>query len=71
MRLAAAGILIGLAAAYAVTRLLTALLFQVSPHDPATFIGLAVVLGAVALVASALPALRATRVNPITALRQE
>jgi putative ABC transport system permease protein len=71
MRLAMAGIVIGLAASYAVTRLLTALLFQISPHDPSTFVGLALLLGAVALIASALPALRATRVSPVAALHQE
>jgi putative ABC transport system permease protein len=71
MRLAIAGIGVGLAASYAVTNLMKALLYEVSPHDPATFVGLAVLLAVVALVASTLPGLRATRVSPIDALRQE
>jgi len=71
MRLAGLGIVIGLAASYAVTRSLTTLLFQVSPHDAATFVVFAAVLAAAAFAASAVPALRATRVNPIDALRDE
>jgi putative ABC transport system permease protein len=71
IRLAALGIVVGLAASFVVTRALTSVLFQVSPHDPATFGLFAAVLAAAALVASAVPALRATRVNPIDALRDE
>jgi putative ABC transport system permease protein len=71
MRLAIVGIGIGLAASYGVTSLLKALLYEVSPHDPATFAGLAALLAFVALAASTLPGLRATRVSPIDALRQE
>jgi len=71
MRLALTGIAIGLVVSFGVTRLLTTLLYQVSPHDPATFLGLAILLSAVAFAASSLPALRATRVSPIAALRQE
>jgi putative ABC transport system permease protein len=71
MRLAMIGIVIGLVASYGVTDLMKALLFEVSPHDPATFVGLAALLIVVALVASTLPGLRATRVSPIDALRQE
>jgi putative ABC transport system permease protein len=71
MTLAAVGIAAGLGAAWALTRLLANLLYGISPHDPATFVGLAGLLGAVALFASALPALRATRVSPVEALRQE
>jgi putative ABC transport system permease protein len=71
MLLTVAGIAIGLAAAYAVTKSMTALLFQVSPHDPSTFAVIVVLLGAVALAASLLPGLRATRVSPIQALRYE
>jgi ABC-type lipoprotein release transport system permease subunit len=47
------------------------LLYEIQPRDPATFIGVPVVLTAVALVASLLPALRAMRVDPIVALRTE
>jgi len=71
MRLATIGIVIGLVASYGVTDLMKALLFEVSPHDPATFVGLAALLIVVALAASTLPGLRATRVSPIDALRQE
>jgi putative ABC transport system permease protein len=71
MLLTVAGIAIGLAAAYAVTKSMTALLFQVSPHDPSTFAAIVLLLGAVALAASLLPGLRATRVSPIQALRYE
>jgi putative ABC transport system permease protein len=71
MRLAVAGIAIGLAASYALTHTLTALLYEISPHDPVTFVVLAAVLGAVALAASTLPGIRATRVSPVEALRQE
>jgi putative ABC transport system permease protein len=71
MRLAMVGIVIGLVASYGVTDLMKALLFEVSPHDPAIFAGLAALMAVVALVASTLPGLRATRVSPIDALRQE
>ena len=69
MLLAAAGILIGLGAAYGLTRLMATLLFQVKPTDPAIFASVAVLLGAVALLSCYLPARRATRVDPVLALR--
>ena len=56
MMLAAAGIVIGLAAAYGLTRLMASLLFQVKPNDPAVFASVAAILAAVALLASYLPA---------------
>jgi len=71
MLLTLIGIAIGLAASYVVTRSMTAMLYQVSPHDPWTFAAIALLLGLVALAASALPGLRATRVSPIEALRYE
>src|SRR5262245_12082474 len=71
MRLAIVGIAIGLIASYGLTNLMKALLFEISPHDPITFAGLAALLAVVALVASTLPGLRATRVSPIEALRQD
>ncbi len=69
MVLALAGIALGLVGAALSTRALVALLFDVSPRDPLTFTGSAVVLGLVAAVASYIPARRATRVSPVEALR--
>ena len=70
-RLALAGIALGLAGGAGVTRVLKRMLFGITPFDPVTFVGAAVILGSVALVASLIPALRATRVDPLTALRHE
>jgi putative ABC transport system permease protein len=67
----AAGLVIGSAGALALTRVLAGLLYDVSPTDPATFAGVVVVLGAVAVTASYLPARRAASVDPIVALRQD
>jgi putative ABC transport system permease protein len=71
LRMTGAGIVIGLVAAALLTRLLRTLLFGVQPTDPVTFAATAAVLGAAALSASALPAWRATRVDPAVTLRQE
>jgi putative ABC transport system permease protein len=65
------GLAIGLAGSYAAGRVLAAMLFQISPRDPATFGVLAALLGGVAVLASAVPGWRATRIDPITALRSE
>jgi putative ABC transport system permease protein len=65
------GIAIGVVAALASTRVLTTLLYEVKPSDPATYAVIAAVLGAVALLASYIPARRATLVDPLTALRAE
>ena len=65
------GLLIGIAGALAGARLLTHLLFGVSSADPITFVGVCVALGAVAALASWIPARRAARVDPAIALREE
>ena len=70
-RLAAPGIAAGLVAALAVTRLMDTFLFEIQPTDPLTFVGVSALLVAVALLACYLPARRATRVDPIVALRHE
>jgi putative ABC transport system permease protein len=71
MGMAAAGIAVGAAIAFAVTRVLKELLFGVSATDPMTFGAVAMVLAFVMLLASYIPALRATKVDPIVALRCE
>ena len=71
VRLALLGIAIGLVGAIASTRLMTSLLFGVNAHDPFTLIVVSVVLASVALLACYIPARRATRVDPLEALRSE
>ncbi|HZU33847.1 MAG TPA: FtsX-like permease family protein [Candidatus Angelobacter sp.] len=66
-----AGLVIGLGLAFWLTRVLASLLFGVSRHDPATFLGVAAIMVAVALLACYLPARRATLVDPLIALRNE
>jgi len=69
--LSLAGIVIGIPGALATTRVLESFLFEVKPGDPATFAAVAGAMVAVALLAGALPAVRATRVDPLIALRHE
>ena len=71
MRLAGIGVAIGLAAAAGLARLIDSFLFSVTRSDPLVFAGVPVVLGVVAFVAVWLPAIRASRVDPIEALRYE
>ena len=69
--LALVGIAIGTAGAFALTKLLSSLLYDVKPSDPLTFTGVAVILVSTALLACYIPARRAMRVDPIVALRHE
>jgi predicted permease len=71
MRLALLGIVIGLAGAFGLTRLMKSVLFGVSATDPLTFAGVSLLLLSIALLACWIPARRATKVDPITALRNE
>jgi predicted permease len=71
LRLVAIGSVVGFAAASALAQLVSTQLFQVSSLDPATFLMTALILGTAALVAAYIPAWRATRVDPMTALRNE
>lgn len=64
------GLAIGLGAAFGLTRFVRSMLYQVAPDDPATFLGVAAVLAAVALLAALVPARRAARVDPCVALRE-
>jgi putative ABC transport system permease protein len=68
-RLAAIGVVLGLAGAVALGRSMQAILVDTNPADPGVLIGAALLLGAIALVAGWLPARRASRVDPLTALR--
>jgi len=70
-KLALLGVTMGVAGALLVTRFLSSLLYEVSPHDPLTFAGVAALLMLVALAASYIPARRAMKLDPIVALRYE
>jgi putative ABC transport system permease protein len=71
MKPALLGLAIGLAGALALGRVLSKLIYGVSPADPATFAAVSALLAAVALAASIIPAARATRVEPVKTLREE
>jgi len=65
------GVALGLAAAFALSRVVTSLIYGVRSTDPLTFAGVALLLIAVGLLATILPAYRATRVEPVKTLREE
>jgi len=69
--LALIGVGIGAAVAFGVTRLMSKMIYGVSAHDPITFLSVAFVLSFVAVIACYFPARRATRTDPLTALRYE
>jgi ABC-type antimicrobial peptide transport system permease subunit len=69
--LGATGVAIGTAAAWLATRLLTVFLFETTPTDPATFTAVALAVFVAAVLAGLIPARRATRVDPLVALRHE
>ena len=71
MALALSGVMIGLAAAFLITRLIRSLLFGVEATDPITFAAISLLLFLIALLASYVPALRATRIDPMVSLRRE
>ena len=71
MSLVGVGVFIGLIAAFALTRVMSSLLFEVTPKDPLTFTVVAVFLALIALFACYIPARRATKVDPLVALRYE
>jgi putative ABC transport system permease protein len=70
-KMALLGVAFGIAAALALTRLMSGMLFGVTPTDPLTFFAVAALLVAVALLACYIPARRASRVDPVVALRYE
>jgi putative ABC transport system permease protein len=71
LRLTGVGLVIGVAAALALARIIAALLYEIPPRDPATYVVVCIALSLVALLASYVPALRAARVQPMAALRYE
>jgi ABC-type antimicrobial peptide transport system permease subunit len=71
MRLALAGVIVGIGAAFALSRVIESFLFGVKARDVAVFVAVPLALSAVAFFAVWLPARRATRIDPVTALRHE
>jgi putative ABC transport system permease protein len=71
LRLALAGIVLGCALAYGLAQLLRGMLFAVAPADPVVFVAVPIALILTAAAATAVPAFRASRVDPMTALRED
>jgi putative ABC transport system permease protein len=71
LMMAMSGAALGLAASFALSRVLTSMLYEVHPTDPTTFVSTAILLTCVSLVACYIPASRATKVDPMVALRYE
>jgi putative ABC transport system permease protein len=71
LKLVIAGVILGLAVSFAIGRMLTSLLFGVQPTDLPTLMGVSLLLAILALIACAVPAMRATRVDPLVVLRSE
>jgi ABC-type antimicrobial peptide transport system permease subunit len=71
LRPVAIGLAVGLSLSFVVGRAVSSLLYDVSTYDPLTLVGVVVAIGLVSLVAALGPARRATRLNPVAALRQE
>ena len=71
MRLAIVGVIIGVSFAFSLTRFISSFLFSIKPWDPVSFIAVPIVLSAVALLAVWFPARRASRVDPVDALRYQ
>ena len=71
LTLALTGVVIGTASAFGLTRLMATFLFGVKPWDPGVFVSIPVLLTLIGLVAISVPAMRATRIDPIKALRYE
>jgi ABC-type antimicrobial peptide transport system permease subunit len=71
MVLVAVGVVLGIVAALGLSRLLASLLYEVSPADPVTYVAVALLLSAVAAGACLIPAIVATKVEPVTVLREE
>ena len=70
-KIVATGVLVGIGASLALTRFMRSLLYEVGPNDPLTFAGIAALFALVALAASYIPARRASRFDPMVALRHE
>ena len=71
LKIITGGLVLGLAGAFALSRLIRGLLFNVTPSDPLTFVLVSAILFFIAILAAAMPARRATRVDPLIALRNE